>query len=118
MGLETKILAGVALFLIVLFAWLLIANANLRADLAEARASNTALHLANDAFKDSAERQAKNWAAMQADAAQRYAAAQKTADRIIARYKKDAAQLKALRPQGGDCAAAAKLIDSYREKYQ
>jgi hypothetical protein len=116
MSLETKILLGVALLLIALFAGLLVMNADLRADLAAADSTNAALRLANEEFEQAAQAQMRAVEKLRiADArrAKRAEKAQKIAAAKAARFEAEAAQIAKLKPQGDDCAATAKLIDDY-----
>lgn len=117
MSLDLRILAGLALALVVAFAWLLIANADLRAELATARAGNEALRLANDQFTTAAARQNKavaHWQALAAAHTKNITAAWKAAAKIAARYEAQAEALQEKKIAGDDCRAAQQLMDFYR----
>lgn len=116
----TKILPGlgaaVALVIVVVIIWLMLANAHLRAALAEAQAHDTACHLANDEFaqKTAAQNQAveelhKESAANEVRARVALAAAQKS----VAAFRKNAALLSQQKASGDDCKAASDLLDHY-----
>jgi hypothetical protein len=121
MSLESKILIGVMLALIALFATLLVMNADLRADLARAETGNAGLRLANDEFKEAAQKQMQAAEQLRiADAlrAKRAETAQKAAAGKIARFEAEAGQLAKIKPEGSDCAAAGRLIDAYVRRGQ
>jgi hypothetical protein len=108
---------GLALCVVATIGWLLIARANLRAELAESRAQNAAYIAQNDAFKASAQRQNDAIAALQAEAEVRAEAAQKAAQAAQARaeaYQAKAAALSRRKPSAPDaCAAADALFNDY-----
>jgi hypothetical protein len=120
MTINWRILLGLCVVLVVAFAWLLIANANLRAHLAMAQTENMALHISNDNFKIDAEKQNRAVAELKMSAdrsAQRAVIFGKLADVASTGYMADAANI-AKQQSGSDaCRAADALIGTYiREK--
>jgi hypothetical protein len=120
MNLIDKILFGagaiVALVIAVIIVWLCLANAHLRADLAEARVNTTACRLANGDFRQQALRQDAAIAALRLEGAaraKRAAAASAVAEKTAAGFQADASRLAGQKAGGEDCRAATALLDHY-----
>jgi hypothetical protein len=121
MILINKILFGIGAVLVlgatVIFVWMMLANAHLRADLAEARGNAATCHLANDNFADTVAKQNKAVAAMQSRTKQREKSAQTESYRAQQAARKWflAADILEKQKIGSDeCRAATQLFDQYR----
>jgi hypothetical protein len=111
-----EILAGFAAALLVTVAVLLIINADLRADLAAAKANATSLSIVNGDLKDKTDKQNQALLALQAEGDARSRAAEKalkTAQAQAKRYAAESAAVAAYPASGGDCAAAANILRDY-----
>ncbi|MDE1901536.1 MAG: hypothetical protein KGI37_07830 [Alphaproteobacteria bacterium] len=116
----TKIAVGIgavlAIIIVGVFIWLFVANANLKAQLAQSQSDATACHMANQDFADKAAVQNKAIAALQAAAdarARRAAAADKAAQKQAQGLMKRAAHIAAAKSGPDACAAANNLMNAY-----
>lgn len=115
-----KILLGIgaalALAVTVGIVTLVLINAHLRVELAEAQANDSACKVANDDFRQKTEQQDQAIAdlrtAGEAHARQAEASLQ-AAEKTAATYQSDAARLAKQTASGDDCKAAARLFDAY-----
>ena len=118
MNLATKIELAAGLLLILIFGWLLIAKANLAAELATARSDAAALQIANDGFRATAQRQQQAMHDIQtatALRAEQAALAERRADKQAKRFESAAHALAQLKAKGDACQTAERLIDLYRQ---
>lgn len=108
--------AGILLIVTVVIIWLSIANAHLRAELADANANGTACHIVNDEFQQKADQQNQAITILQNDSAlraRRAAEAEQAAAKTAALYQKDVARLTRKKSSGDQCAATADLLKRY-----
>ncbi|MDR3425306.1 MAG: hypothetical protein P4M13_09610 [Alphaproteobacteria bacterium] len=115
-----KILLGVgavvALALTVVFVWLSLTNAHLKTALAEANASGTACHLANDDFVAKIAQQNKAVEQLKAESAlreKRAEAAAEAAQEVARTYFVAADTLRKAKPRGDRCKAADAVLNAY-----
>lgn len=108
--------AAILLFIAIFIMWLLIANAHLRAKLAEANANGTACHLVNDEFRQKLEQQNQAVLALRNESAARAKKALEAEQKALGtatQLQKHAAHLAQQKSSGDDCKEAAKLLDGY-----
>lgn len=116
----SKILLGigavVALAVAIIIVWLSLANAHLRAELAETRVNVTACEIANDDFRQKTEKQNQTITQMKTDGAERERAgriAVQNARKSAAGFQSDAGRIAKQKSSGDDCKAAAALLNDY-----
>jgi hypothetical protein len=116
-----KILASIIAALLLMFGIVLIMNANLRADVAQARANVSVLTAANADFKNSTEKQNQAIQALKAAGDARLAAVQKAMKRASAeatQYRTQAAVIANIKSEGDDCAGARVVLGNYLQGYR
>jgi hypothetical protein len=109
-------IAGVVVIVASTIGWLLIARANLRAELAEAQAGRQVCLAANADFQEKTETQNRAIAQLQAEAEARAESVKQAVDasKAVARpHAARAASIERLVPSSGDCEATAKLLADY-----
>ena len=116
MTIDWRIIAVFIVALVIAFATLLVVNADLRANLASARAESAALHIDNASFKAKVDQQNKAIIAWQTQAtarAKRITAAENGAKKTFQKHMDAAANLKTRKAGSNGCDAAETLIDAY-----
>lgn len=114
MNLLDNILLGIALAAALTILWLGLANAHLRADLAEARGGMTACQMANDEFRQKTEQQNRTVLALQSQTEalrHKAASAAQALEKTAAGYEDAAQKLAREKAEGDDCRATSALID-------
>ncbi len=106
MSVINKIALGGATIVVLAFFWLYLANAHLKADLADARADNAACRMANGAFAASVKKQN--------DAVERLKAARiKRADGEAQKFFDAAEKIRNMKTEGDACRIANELFNAY-----
>jgi hypothetical protein len=120
MNLVNKILLGVgaalALVIVITFIWLSLANAHLKAQLAETQANSTACHLANGEFIAKVAQQNKAVEQLRIAGAAQTKRAQEAvifAQKIARIYLRAAEKLRKAKPHGDACQATDTIINTY-----
>jgi hypothetical protein len=120
MSLIDKIILGIgaalALAVMICVLWLIVANAHLKTQLAQAQANDTACHLANDEFTAQIARQNQAVEKLRIASEAREKRAQEAAldaQKTARGYLAAAAKLAKAGAGGDACRSANKLLDSY-----
>lgn len=108
--------AAIALAVSIAIVWLMLANAHLKTQLAQAQAGEIVCHMANDEFTTSVATQNKAIDALRADAAAREAKAaldMKAADKTAQGFLNSAASLSRRKPMADACKTADDIANAY-----
>ena len=110
--------AGVAVVVTIIatFVWLSLANAHLRAQLAEAVANGTACHFANNDFAARITEQNRAVATLQSESSAREKSAQvamRAAEKTAQGYLLAAVKIRKTTVRGDNCRAAEDIVNAY-----